>query len=78
MPYWLIYKQCEDCGEESCLQCRRVDRRLTLRVIKADEMPEAALNGPCATSEELLQRIGQYFNFDQVTGIMHFKVNLHE
>ncbi len=74
MAYWMVYERCNDCDVPNCLQCQRAERRMTLRVIEADEMPEATLNGPCATSEELLKIIGQYFDFDRETGFMYFKV----
>jgi hypothetical protein len=75
MAWWVVYERCDDCQEASCLQCRRADRRLTLRVVNAEDRPEAALNGPCETPEVMLKRMGEYFGFDQETGIMYFRVD---
>lgn len=74
MAWWLVYERCDDCDLESCLQCKRVDRQLTLRRVEADEMPQDSLNGPCASAQEILTRIGEFFSFDEDTGIMYFKV----
>jgi len=40
-------------------------------------MPAASLNGPCGSPQEILQRIGQFFRFDN-EGKMYFKVKQDE
>jgi hypothetical protein len=75
MPYWLVYVRCAGCDQDSCLACRKEDRSLTLHVVEAEEMPAASLNGPCASPEEILKRMGQFFDFDE-SGTMYFKVKV--
>jgi hypothetical protein len=75
MSFWLVYTRCENCPIESCLQCHREDRSLTLHVVEADDMPENSLNGPCETPEYILRRMGEFFGFDEA-GRMYFKVNV--
>ncbi len=74
MAYWLIYERCNGCTE-NCLQCHKGERSLTLRVVEAEDMPPESLNGPCAMPEEILKRIGEFFDFDEKTGKMYFKVD---
>jgi len=74
MAWWLIYERCEDCELRSCLQCKRIDRRLTLRKVESDEMPLNSLNGPCLDAQEILERIGEFFAFDERTGLMYFRL----
>jgi hypothetical protein len=69
----LIYERCDGCERESCLQCRREDRVLTLRVVEADETPSNSLNGPSATPEEITQRMGKLFAVDE-DGKIYFTV----
>jgi hypothetical protein len=57
--------------------CHREDRSLTLHVVEAEDMPAASLNGPCGSPQEILQRIGQFFRFDN-EGKMYFKVKQDE
>lgn len=78
MPYWLIYTRCDGCEIESCLQCRKEDRSLTLRAVEAEDIPANTLNGPCAGPEEILKRMGQFFGFDETTGRLYFKVHPNE
>ena len=75
MSYWLIYERCDQCEEESCLQCHRSDRSLTLRVVERDSPPKNSLDGPCAVPQEILQRMSEFFAFDENTGKMYFKVS---
>ena len=74
MAYWLVYERCDHCEKRDCLQCHEENRSLTLRVVQADDMPERSLNGPCATPQEILTRMGQFFGFNEATGKMYFKV----
>jgi hypothetical protein len=77
MSYWLVYTRCEECLQDSCLQCRRENRSLTLRVVEADDMPVNSLNGPCEMPHQILAIIGQYFGFDE-DGKMYFRVDANE
>lgn len=72
MPYWLVYTRCLECTEESCLQCHRADRHLTLQVVKTEDKPPFALDGPCSAPQEILKRMGDFFDFDE-NGKMFFK-----
>jgi hypothetical protein len=72
--WWLVYDRCDECDAIDCLQCRRADRSLTLRAVKAIEAPQNALNGPCATSQEIIDRMGKLFEIDERTGKVFFKV----
>ena len=80
MAWWVVYERCDDCDLAYCLQCRRVDRKLTLRLVEADEeaRPANSLNGPDDSPEVMLRRMGQYFGFDPETGVMYFKVDPRE
>jgi hypothetical protein len=76
MPHWLVYNRCPDCMEKSCLQCRRPERQLTLGIIKTEdyEAPLNALNGPFETAKKALELISEFFEVDEATGLIHFKV----
>jgi hypothetical protein len=78
MAYWLTYTRCDDCPNESCLQCKRPDRKLTLHVVEAEDRPECSLNGPCASSSEVLGRMFEYFGVDAESGIIYFRVKPNE
>ena len=76
--YWLVYEPCPDCQARNCLQCVSSDRHLTIRAVQATEPPPNAINGPCDTPQDLLDRMVRFFAFDPETGIMYFKATRSE
>ena len=76
MPHWLVYNRCKDCVDASCLQCTQPARRLTLEIVETEtcEAPENALNGPFQTAQKALESVPAFFEVDEKTGLIHFKV----
>jgi len=56
-----------------------VARDLTIRIIQADEAerPPHALNGPCATGQEILARMDEFFWYDEA-GFVHLAEGQNE
>ncbi|CAG0933602.1 hypothetical protein TFLX_03126 [Thermoflexales bacterium] len=73
MAFYLVYEPCANCQAKNCLQCVQTDRQLTLRAVQAEDPPQNSINGPCEAPQDLLNRMVQFFDFDQQTGIMYFK-----
>lgn len=73
--WWIVYERCPECSEVACLSCRR-DRHLTLRAIESYHEPPNAIVGPCATKEQLINRLGyQMFKIGE-DGEMYFHIEV--
>lgn len=62
MTYWLCFTPHIRCSGQ-CAVCLDRNRPVEIHAVEASERPLCALNGPCATPQELLGRMSEYFEF---------------
>jgi hypothetical protein len=64
MPYWLCYTPCVACSGQ-CAACEHRNLPVNVHVIESEAQPAHAVNGPCATADELLGVMSRNFTFGE-------------
>lgn len=71
MAYWLCYTPCVAC-DGRCVDCVHRDLPISVHVVESEAAPAHAVNGPCATPDELLGVMARHFRFGD-DGLLRLK-----